>query len=81
MGPFTSKNLQTTISPWIVTIDALEPYRIDLPAQEPEPFPYLKETRHSSFDLNLEVHLQTAKTETSEKFVASNFKYLYWSIA
>jgi fumarylacetoacetase len=64
-----------------VTIDALEPYRIDLPVQEPEPFPYLREQRHTSFDLNLEAYLATKNMEKGEKIVSSNFKYLYWSIA
>ena len=51
LGPFLSKNFATTISPWIVTLEALEPFRVELQEQNPEPLPYLKEKRHSSFDI------------------------------
>ena len=51
LGPFLAKNFATTISPWIVTLEALEPFRVELSKQDPEPLPYLKETRHSSYDI------------------------------
>lgn len=61
LGPFGAKNFCTSISPWIVTLDALEPYRVTLGQQDPPPFPYLNEKRHSSFDINLEAYLATTK--------------------
>ena len=51
LGPFLSKNFATTISPWIVTLEALEPFRVELQEQNPQPLPYLKEERHSSYDI------------------------------
>jgi fumarylacetoacetase len=80
LGPFGAKNFCTSISPWIVTLDALEPYRVTLGEQDPLPFTYLNEKRHSSFYINLEVFYKTLKSE-EERIISSNFKYLYWSIA
>ena len=81
MGPFNSKNFSSVISPWIITLDALEPFRIKLATQTPEPLPYLKDPNLSSFDINLDVYVQPTGKDKKEKITASNFKYLYWSIA
>ena len=80
LGPFLAKNFASSISPWIVTMDALEPYRVDSPVQEPEPFPYLQQKGKHSFDINLEVAIQpeNGKATTVSK---SNFKYMYWTMA
>ena len=80
LGPFLSKSFATSISPWVVTVDALEPFRCAGPAQDPEPLPYLR-TTDWAFDVQLEVWLQTAKMPAAERIVATNFKYLYWNAA
>jgi fumarylacetoacetase len=80
LGPFLAKNFASSISPWIVTMDALEPFRTKGPEQSPEPLPYLQQKGEKAFDINLEVLI---KPENSEETVVSrsNFKYMYWSMA
>ena len=80
LGPFLAKNFASSISPWIVTMDALEPFRTKGPEQSPEPLSYLKQKGEKAFDINLEVLI---KPENSEETVVSrsNFKYMYWSMA
>jgi fumarylacetoacetase len=80
LGPFLAKNFASSISPWIVTMDALEPFRVKGPNQSPEPLPYLQQKGEKAFDINLEVLI---KPENSEETVVSrsNFKYMYWSMA
>ena len=79
LGPFTAKNFATTISPWIITSEALEPFKIKLPKQEPEPLPYLKDDENYSYDVQLDVLLQTPAMTDSTVISTSNFKYMYWS--
>lgn len=81
LGPFTAKNGLSTISPWIVTVDALEGSEVPLSVQEPQPLEYLREKNHISYDINLNVSIQTPKMEKPERIVQTNFKYLYWSCA
>ena len=81
LGPFLAKNFCTSISPWIVTIEALEPFRKPLPAQDPTPLPYLRASNDFIFDIRLEVELQTAKMGASQTITRSNSLNLYWSIA
>ncbi len=78
-GPFLSKNFATSISPWIVTMDALEPFRTKGPKQDPSPLPYLQQKGKNNYDINLEIGL---KTENSDLTIISktNFKYIYWSM-
>lgn len=78
-GPFLSKNFATSISSWIVTMDALEPFRTKGPKQDPAPLPYLQQKGKNNFDINLEIAIQTedATTTTISK---TNFKYIYWSM-
>ena len=80
LGPFLAKNFATSISPWIVTLDALEPFRVEGPVQDPEPLPYLKEEGKRAYDIKLEASIQP---KNSEEAVVSktNFKYMYWSIS
>jgi fumarylacetoacetase len=80
LGPFLAKNFASTISPWIVTMDALKPFRTKGPEQNPEPMPYLKQKGEKAIDINLEVAI---KPESSDETVVSrsNFKYMYWSMA
>ena len=79
LGPFTAKNLGTTISPWIVTLEALEPFRVQAPEKNPAPLPYLADSGLSNYDIHLEVHLTTSKLSAPFKISQSNFKYMYWS--
>jgi fumarylacetoacetase len=80
LGPFLSKNFATSISPWIITMDALEPYRTKGPKQDPAPFPYLQQKGKHNFDIHLEVAIQPEKA--GETIVSrSNFKYMYWSMS
>jgi len=81
LGPFTAKNFATSISPWIVTLDALAPFRCDSPAQDPEPLPYLCETNRGTYDINLEVSVQAEDDPDALRVCASNFRYLYWTMA
>lgn len=81
LGPFLAKNFATTISPWVVPLDALEPFRCAGPAQHPEPLPYLRTTRDWAFDIHLQVALQTDGMAEPEVICRSNFRYLYWSMA
>lgn len=80
LGPFLAKNFASSISPWIVTLDALEPFRTESPKPEKELLPYLKSKGKKSYDINLEVSLQPENAE--ETVIArSNFKYLYWNMS
>src|SRR5204862_6748399 len=65
LGPFLAKNFCTTISPWVVTMEALTPFRKPLPKQDPEPLPYLRSTSDFTFDIQLEARLQTAKSKSA----------------
>ena len=81
LGPFLAKNFGSSISCWVVTMDALEPFRCASPAQEdPKPLPYLQQKGDHAFDINLEVIIQPE--EGNGKTVCkSNFKYMYWTMA
>ena len=80
LGPFLGKNFGSTLSPWIVTLDALEPFRTAGPEQFPHVLPYLSVEGNHHFDIALEVLLQ-AKGEPAVSVCRSNFKYLYWNMA
>ena len=80
LGPFLAKNFASSISPWIVTMDALEPFRVKGPKQDPTPLPYLQQKGKHAFDINLEVYIKPESVE--ESLVSkSNFKYMYWSMS
>jgi len=81
LGPFLAKNFCTSISPWVVTLEALEPFRKGLPAQDPSPLSYLKRTNDFTFDIQLQARLRTAKMPEPETITRTNFQNLYWSIA
>lgn len=79
LGPFLAKNFASTISPWVVTMDALAPFYIDAPPQNPEPLPYLRQKPLQNLDIQLEVYLRTP--DGSETLICqSNTKYLYWTM-
>jgi fumarylacetoacetase len=79
LGPFLAKNFASSISPWIVTLDALEPFRVESPEQDPEVLPYLKYEGKKNFDINLEVIIKP-ESGAETKVCQSNFKYMYWNI-
>jgi fumarylacetoacetase len=81
LGPFLAKNFCTSISPWVVTLDALDPFRKPLPPQDPEPLPYLVAANDFTLDIHLEAHLRSARMETPHPITRTNFQNLYWSIS
>ena len=81
LGPFLGKSFATSISPWVVTLNALEPYRIPAPKQDPPPLPHLRLEDDSAYDIHLEVALSTAGIEEPVTVSRTNFRYLYWTIA
>lgn len=81
LGPFLAKSFGTSISAWVVTLDALEPFRVAGPAQNPPPLDYLRTHDHQAFDIQLEAALQADEMDAPRRVCQSNFKFLYWSIA
>jgi len=79
LGPFLGKNFGSSISPWIVTLEALQPFKTESPKQEPEVLDYLKFEGDKNYDINLEVYL---KPENSEENLISqsNYKFMYWNM-
>ncbi|MEC5165442.1 fumarylacetoacetase [Flavobacterium sp. PL11] len=80
LGPFLAKSFASSISPWIVTMDALEPFKTKGPKQEPTPLPYLQQKGKHSFDIHLEVAIKPEKAELTV-VTRSNFKYMYWTMS
>ena len=79
LGPFLAKNFASSISPWIVTMDALEPFRTKGPKQDPTPLPYLQQKGKHTYDINLQVAI--CPENGVENIVSkTNFKYMYWSM-
>ncbi|MDB5095216.1 MAG: fahA [Candidatus Eremiobacteraeota bacterium] len=85
LGPFLSKSFATSISPWIVTLDALEPFRVAEPARDPQPLPYLRTREPWSYDIELEMALQTARMREHAHppltISRTNFRSMYWTLA
>ncbi|HYG02054.1 MAG TPA: fumarylacetoacetase [Chryseosolibacter sp.] len=79
LGPFLGKNFGSTISPWIVTMDALEPFRTEGPQQNPPVLDYLKSKGKNNFDITLEVVIATSRDEQTV-VTQSNFKHMYWNV-
>lgn len=79
LGPFLSKNFATSISPWIVTLDALESFKVPGPKQIPSPLPYLQQKGKHSFDIQLEVAIQP-EDSIPTVVTNSNFKHMYWTM-
>ncbi len=79
LGPFLGKSFGSSVSPWIVTMDALSPFKVEGPKQDPKPLDYLKENGKSNVDIKLQASIKTP--EGAEKVISNtNFKYLYWSM-
>ena len=79
LGPFGAKNLGTSISPWVVTMEALRPFAVNNYSQDPQPFPYLQHSDNYTFDIDLEVSIKPA-TAAATVVSRSNFKYMYWTM-
>jgi len=80
LGPFLAKNFASSMSAWIVTLDALQPYAVETPNQEPKVLSYLEFEGKKSYDINLQVAIQPENTD--ETVISnSNFKYMYWNMA
>jgi len=81
LGPFNGKNFATTISPWIVTLDALEPFRMgpEQPQVNPTPLPYLRDPHLSTYDINLAVEIWPKKSYEPTIVCKTNCRNLYWS--
>ena len=80
LGPFLGKNFGSSVSPWVVTLEALEPFRTSSPKQEPEVLDYLKFEGDKNYNIQLEVYLKPKDAE-STLISESNFKYMYWNMA
>lgn len=82
LGPFNAKTFASSISPWIVTLEALEPFKSSSPVQEPQPLAYLREDHSAnSYDIKLSVEIQAENTAQADVICETNFKYMYWSMA
>ena len=81
LGPFLGKSFATTISPWVVTLDALEAFRCPAPVQDPLPLDYLRESARATWDIHLEVGIQTRRLKAPHLVCRSNLRHLYWTAA
>jgi fumarylacetoacetase len=81
LGPFLGKSFATTISPWVVTAEALEPFRVDGPSQDPVPLGYLRTSGPMAYDIDLEVGIRGSDMSDYHTVCRSNFKYMYWNVA
>ncbi|HEY5311576.1 MAG TPA: fumarylacetoacetase, partial [Pirellulales bacterium] len=80
LGPFLSKSFGTSLSPWVVTLEALEPFRVPGPVQDPPVFDYLRSPGSWALDIQLEVAIQAAGTSEATIVTRSNARHLYWNI-
>ena len=79
LGPFLAKNFASTISPWIVTLDALEPFRVEGYKQDPKVLPYLEYSGNKNIDINLETYIQPENSEPT-RVCESNYRFMYWTM-
>lgn len=79
LGPFLAKNFGSSISPWVVTLEALEPFRTASPVQDPEVLDYLKFEGDKNYDINLQVYIQPENGEQN-LICESNYKHMYWNM-
>ncbi|XP_060035556.1 fumarylacetoacetase isoform X2 [Erinaceus europaeus] len=80
LGPFLGKSFATTISPWVVTMDALLPFTLPNPVQDPQPLPYLRHQQPFTFDISLCVSLKGEGMKQPVTICRSNFKHMYWTL-
>ena len=81
LGPFLGKSFASSISPWVVTIEALDPFKVKGPAQDPEVLEYLKYEGLKNYDINLSVSIIPEKSDIESVICRSNFKYMYWNMS
>jgi len=81
LGPFQAKAFATTISPWVVTQEALQPFCVHGPEQHPKPLGYLAQTQPGNYDVELQVDIQTQVSSLSQTISQTNFRAMYWSSA
>jgi fumarylacetoacetase len=79
LGPFLAKSFASTMSAWVVSMDALEPFRVEGPDQDPTPLPYLQFTGNHNYDIELEVLIESPRFNPA-RIVHSNYKYMYWNM-
>jgi len=79
LGPFLAKNFASTVSPWIVTLEALEPFRTKGYTQEPKVLPYLEYSGDKNLDIKLEVYIRP-EGGSETRIATSNYKYMYWTM-
>jgi fumarylacetoacetase len=79
LGPFQAKAFATSVSPWVVTREALQPFRVQGPAQDPAPLLYLRQAQPNNYDLHLEIALRAEPMDQPARICHTNFKYMYWS--
>jgi len=79
LGPFLAKNFATSISPWVVTRFALEPFRVNAPEQNPKPLDYLAGRQDAAFDIHIQADIKSKQMDEYQKISLTNFKYLYWT--
>ena len=81
LGPFLGKSFASSISPWVVTIEALDPFKVKGPVQDPEVLEYLKYEGLKNYDINLSVSIIPEKSDIESVICRSNFKYMYWNMS
>jgi len=81
LGPFLGKSFASSISPWVVTIEALDPFKVKGPAQDPEVLEYLKYEGLKNYDINLSVSIIPEESDIESVICRSNFKYMYWNMS
>lgn len=81
LGPFNAKTFATSISPWVVMMEALEPFRVAGPEQQPQPLPYLRQVGNHSFDIALSVDIEPANSKEPTTLCNTNYRAMYWSMA
>ncbi|MGM4907198.1 fumarylacetoacetase [Tardiphaga sp. 866_E4_N2_1] len=79
LGPFQAKAFATSVGPWVVTREALEPFRVRGPTQSPEPLPYLHQNGANNYDIALDVTLRGSEMKDPANICSTNFKHMYWS--
>jgi len=81
LGPFLGKSFASSISPWVVTLEALEPFKVEGPIQKPDVLDYLKFSGLKNYDINLSVSIIPDESNVESQICESNFKYMYWNMS
>ena len=81
LGPFLGKSFASSISPWVVTLEALEPFKVEGPIQKPGVLDYLKFSGLKNYDINLSVSIIPDESNVESQICESNFKYMYWNMS